>query len=150
MAGYDIDGRDYPVPSVFELTMGEAQVLYDYCGYVLEDFVPPLPDEDDSDRIKRFRDPAFKRAMVHIAYQRGNLETTRDEVAALVDNLQMVDMVIAMYAGDEDENPTPVSQNEPPNRNGTDERTNSRDSGRHSPPNSAPQDVTPSPIGTTG
>jgi hypothetical protein len=148
MAAFDIDGREYPIPSVFQLTMGEAQTLFDYSGYTLEDFVPPLPGVED-DRVRMLRDPAFKRAMVHIAYQRGNPDTTRDEVAALVDAVQMFDMVVAMYS-DEDADPTPVSrkQQSPPSEPETPSST--RDSGRPSEHSSDAQDGSLAPTGTIG
>jgi hypothetical protein len=148
MAAFDIDGREYPIPSVFQLTMGEAQVLFDYCGYTLEDFVPPLPDVED-DRVRMLRDPAFKRAMVHIAYQRGNPETARDEVASLVDGVQMFDMVAAMYS-DEDADPTPVSQKQQPTPSEPETLSSTRGSGRRSRSSSAEPATTPAPTGTIG
>jgi hypothetical protein len=147
MAAFDIDGREYPIPSVFQLTMGEAQTLFDYCGYTLEDFVPPLPGVED-DRVRMLRDPAFKRAMVHIAYQRGNPELNRDEVAALVDGVQMFDMVAAMYT-DEDADPTPVSQKQQPPPSEPATRSSTKGSGRRSKNTSEQQDGIPAPTGTT-
>ena len=130
MAGFEIDGRDYPIPSVFELTMGEAQVLYDYSGNVVEDWVPPLPGEPDN-RVTLLRNPAFKRAMVHIAYQRGNPELSREEVAKLVDGVDNFDMTAAMYEVAKTENPTPADQT---SWSGNNENTASApgSSGRHS------------------
>ncbi len=149
MAAFEIDGRDYPIPSVFQLTMGEAQTLYDYSGYTLEDFVPPLPDQPDDKRIEQLRNPAFKRAMVHIAYQRGNPDTPKDEVGRLVDGVQMFDMVAAMY-GDEDTDPTPDSPNQPSDKSEPTDTTNGQGSGSPSTISSGQQDETPSIIGTTG
>ena len=149
MAAFEIDGREYPIPSVFELTMGEAQTLYDYCGYTLEDFVPPKPGEPDEKRIAQVRDPAFKRAMVHVAYQRGNPDMPKDEVGRLIDGVQMLDMVAAMYEAD-DEDPSQVSQNAPPSSSGASGPLTNGSSGRPSPNGSGLPDVTRAPTGATG
>lgn len=149
MAAFEIDGREYPIPSVFGLTMGEAQTLYDYSGYALEDFVPPAPGEPDDKRMQQVRNPAFKRAMVHIAYQRGNPDVTRDAVASLVDGVQMFDMVAAMYQAD-DADPTPVSPNGPQTSSDADGPSTNESGGRLSSITAAPQDVIPVATGTTG
>lgn len=148
MAAFEIDGRDYPVPSVFTMTMGEAQVLYDYSGYTLEDFVPPLPDEPDT-RIAKLKDPAFKRAMVHIAFQRGNPDTSPDEVRQLVDGVQMMDMTVAMF-GDENEDPTPGSQKQPEPKSSPYDLSSTEGSGSRSDSTSDEPAVTLVPTGTTG
>lgn len=149
MAAFEIDGREYQIPPVFDLTMGEAQVLYDYSGYALEDFVPPIPGEED-DRMAKLRNPAFKRAMVHIAYQRGNPELARPEVAALVDGFDMYEMVAAMYATDDDADPTLASQNEPPSSSGNVTPLTPENTGRYSPANSGLPDGIRAFTGTTG
>lgn len=149
MAGFEIDGRDYPIPSVFQLTMGEAQVLFDYSGYTLEDFVPPIPGEPEDKRIAQMRNPAFKRAMVHIAYQRGNPGVSRDEIGRLVDGVQMLDMTAAMYGTDEPD-PTPVSPNEQPTSSENGRQLTNGSSGRPSSITSALPDGIRAPIGATG
>ena len=92
MAAFEIDGREYDVPSVFDMTMGEAQILYDYSGYVLEDFVPAHPSltqhdrkKHEGERVAKMRNPSFKKAMVHIAFQRGNPAETHDAISELVE-----------------------------------------------------------------
>ena len=127
MAGFEIDGRDYPVPTVFQLTMGEAQVLYDYSGYTLEDFIPPMPDEEDT-RLSRLKDPSFKRAMVHIAYQRGNPELEAGAIRAVVDQAPMWETTLSMLVEDE-EDPTPDSQRQPEPKNSPSEPSSTEDSG---------------------
>ena len=149
MAGFEIDGRDYPIPSVFQLTMGEAQVLFDYSGYTLEDFVPPIPGEPDDKRIGQMRNPAFKRAMVHIAYQRGNPDVSRDEIGRLIDGVQMLDMTAAMY-GDDKTDPTPASQSEQPSSNGNETPSMNGSSGRRSPARSDLPEGIRAPTGATG
>ena len=149
MASFEIDGREYPVPSVFQLTMGEAQVLFDYSGYTLEDFVPPVPGEPDDKRFRQIRDPAFKRAMVHIAFQRGNPDTAREDITRLVDGMQMLDVTAALYA-DDDQDPTPVSPNEPQTSSESERQSTNASSGRPSSTTLAPQDATHAPIGATG
>lgn len=93
--GFIIDGTRYEVPTLDTFTMDEAQVLYDYCGLGIEDFVPiadpPPPDENADQDAKaayddllaardrelealnrKLRNPGFLRALVHVAYQRAN------------------------------------------------------------------------------
>lgn len=149
MAVFEIDGRDYPVPSVFQLTMGEAQVLFDYSGYTLEDFVPPVPGESDDKRLRQVRDPAFKRAMVHIAYRRGNPEAQDGVVRALVDGVQMLDVTAAMF-GDDEPDPTVVSPTAQPSSSGTEGPSTSASFGRPSPVPADLPDAIPAPIGATG
>lgn len=148
MAAFNIDGRDYPVPSVFQLTMGEAQVLYEYSGYTLEEFVPPAPGEPDTDRARMVGNPAFKRAMVHIAYQRGNPDMARDDVAKAVDGMQMWDMILDMLTDDAD--PTVASQNEQPSSSGPGSTPTTPSSGRHSDTSSDEQVASLVRTGTTG
>lgn len=150
MREIQIDGRDYPVPTVFELTMGEAQVLFDYSGYTLEDFVPPVPGEPDDKRLRQVRDPAFKRAMVHIAYRRGNPDMPDDQVRQLVDGVQMLDVTAAMMGDDDEPDPTPVSPNEQPTSSGDDKQSTNASSGRPSPTSAVQPDVIPATIGATG
>jgi hypothetical protein len=149
MAGIEIDGREYPVPSVFQLTMGEAQVLYDYSGYTVEDFVPPVPGDPDEERMARVKNPAFKRAMVHVAYQRGNPDAAHAEVAKVVDGLEMWGAILDMLV-DNDADPTSVSQNKPENSQPSETSSTDGSSGRRSSTKSGEQAVTLVPTGTTG
>lgn len=105
--GFIIDGTRYEVPTLDTFTMDEAQVLYDYSGLGIEDFVPIAeppapPDNADQDAKaaydellaardgelealnRKLRNPGFLRALVHVAYQRGNPKFTPQRVREAV------------------------------------------------------------------
>jgi hypothetical protein len=89
--GFRIDGKLYEVPTLDTYSMDEAQVLYDYAGLGLEDFVEPddeAPEEVRAEFLRtlsqKLKNPQFLRSIIHVAYQRGNPEMTRGQVEAVV------------------------------------------------------------------
>ena len=76
--GFEIDGKPYPLamPSTFD--MDEAQIFFDYTGFVVEEIW--LSDLGWSDLGKR---PGFLAALAHISYRRGN-ENEQNEAIRLV------------------------------------------------------------------
>lgn len=154
-AGIEIDGERYEVPSLDSLDMDECQILYDLAGIVQEDFVPLHPDSAEEEKIlhesailMRIRNPAFKRALVHIAYHRVHPELGRHEIEGLIGKLSGLDVTIAMLRGDEEEDPQKSSPNEPENTSDTSETSNSPDSGKPSGSGSGARVVLLGPIGT--
>lgn len=122
--GFDIDGTVYPVPELDSFDMDEAQVLYDYSGLIIEDFVQLPPDASDEEREQReqkLKNPGLIRSLMHVAYQRGNPKAKPAKVRELVGKAN----IIASYnglLGEEGEEelppasttePVPQSQNEP-------------------------------------
>ena len=68
-----IDATDYPVPSLDSLDTDEGQLLYDLSGLGVEDFVFADDDGEAAAELERkLRNPGFIRALMQIAYQRGN------------------------------------------------------------------------------
>lgn len=123
--GFEIGGKTYPVPDIPSLTIAESELLFEYSGIALEDFALGDPDASKSARdeheqrmLDKIRNPAFKRAMVEIAYRRGNPELTRAEVRELIGDANMLEILAgfaeAENAGDDanppDEEPASTPQ----------------------------------------
>ncbi len=100
--GFMIDGNMYEVPDMGTFTMDEAQTLYDYSGLGLEDFASPEDESDDDlrDRERKLRNPGFLRALMHIAYQRGNPAERPGKVKALIGAANII-AALENLAGDE-------------------------------------------------
>ncbi len=116
--GFMIDGTMYEVPDMGTFTMDEAQTLYDYSGLGLEDFASPEDETDDDmkERERKLRNPGFLRALMHIAYQRGNPQERSARVKALIGAANIIS-ALENLAGDEpeaeDDGLPPVSTIEP-------------------------------------
>ena len=136
-SGFVIDGRTYPVPTLDTFTMDEAQVLYDYAGLALEDFGPAHPswpkeeqDAHEAGVLHKAKNPAFKRALVHVAYARGNPTESLATVRAIAGNVNILEATLALFGGDDDNPPvTTDSQNEPESENGSSQTSRQSDSG---------------------
>lgn len=128
-SGFEIDGATYPVPTFETFTMDEAQILYDYSGLAIEDFVSADPDASEEEQeaheaaiLQKAKNPAFKRALAHIAYQRGNPTVKATRVKEIVGRANMVDIALGLAGEDEDESPPdetatpviPTPPSEPP------------------------------------
>lgn len=90
--GFTIDGELYELPSIDTFTMDEAQVLYDYCGLTLEDFVEQqdeTPEESEA-RERRFKNPGLLRSLMHIAYQRKHQKQNPSRVKALIGQANII------------------------------------------------------------
>ena len=78
-SGFVIDGMTYPIPPLDSFDMDEGQILYDLASLSIEDFAPVPDDADDEVKIARgqelarqCKNPAFLRALMTVAYRRGN------------------------------------------------------------------------------
>lgn len=109
--GFMIDGALYEVPSLDTFTMDEAQVLYDYSGLTIEDFAA-LEDEDENEQVDRLKNPGFMRALMHIAYQRGNEKLAPAKVKALIGAANLLSSYEHLAVGEDDALP-PESTTEP-------------------------------------
>ena len=71
--GFEIDGKSYEValPSTFD--MDEAQIFYEYTGFVVEEIW--LGGGEDLTRR-----PGFLAALAHISFRRGNETAENDEI----------------------------------------------------------------------
>lgn len=160
--GFDIDGVIYPIPELASLDMDEAQVLYDYSGLAIDDFVPPADDAEEDDReayLRKIKNPGLIRAYLHIAYQRGNPKAKPSIVRDVVKNANMVQTYTAFIAAGEEEAESgdevpPASTSEQPGQSPSDslENNNSNEKkaangGQDSTSDSAGQDSHPVTIG---
>lgn len=88
-----IDGKDYPIPTFDSFDMDEAQILYDLSGLTLEDFAIPDEDEDPdaaAELERKMRNPGFIRALMEVAYRRGNQGVTVARVKSVIGRSNLV------------------------------------------------------------
>lgn len=153
--GFLIDGKHYPVPSIDTFTLDEAQWLYEYSGLTLEDFFT----EDDASR--NGRNPGLIRALMHVAYQRGNPRLKPATVKDVVGSFNAAEAIAAVYASlladmeaaddvpleSTSEPSRPSSSSSLENERSTSSRGEKRGSG--SPTRSGERVVTPLPTGAS-
>lgn len=156
--GFEIGGRMYDVPTLDTFDMDEAQVLYEYAGCVLEDFVQADPESSEEEQrkheeavLRRAMSPGFKRALVHVAYQRGNRDVSPSKVREIAGKVNMLETTLTLYGGEESppETETP-SQSELSSVSATSPTWMSSDSGKVSPNILALRDETLAPTGIGG
>ena len=90
--GFMIDGTLYEVPDLGSFTMDEIQVLYDYSSLTLEDFIEgenETADEAEARELK-LRNPGFMRALMHVAYQRGNNKLPTGRVKQIIGSANVI------------------------------------------------------------
>lgn len=149
--GFLIDGTLYEVPSFDTFTLDEAQILYDYAGLTLEEFVPaedgPGEQERQADLDRKLKNPGFIRALMHVAYQRGNPKLSPQRVKALVGAANVFEALEKLAAEEGDALP-PASTTGPDGSSPTSSVASSESSGDGSPASSAAP-VVPLPPTTT-
>lgn len=156
--GFVIDGVSYPVPTLDTITLDEERVLFTYADVVVQDFLPPHPDWKEhvvlayqTRQAGKFRDPAFKRALAHIAYKRAHPEIDDVDLEAILGSLQALAVDLAVLTGGDDENP-PIATS-PKRQEKTTEssaRERSGDSGIPTETSSETPDENPANTGTSG
>lgn len=151
--GFLIDEKLYDVPGLETFTMDEAQLLYDYSGLGLEDFMAPDEDETDDERRRRekaLRNPGLLRALMHVAFQRGNPTMKPVRVRELIGKVNLVAAMEALGAGEEDDDASPpASTSEPEQSSPSEWPASSESSGGGSTNGSDPPDAQPTPTGTS-
>jgi hypothetical protein len=95
-SGFLIDDKLYPVPSVFSLTNDEAQILWDYSGLTIQDFL----DEDADER--QFDHPGVMTTLMHVAYQRGNPDMKPKKVRELIGGVTRWKAMTGLVAADDE------------------------------------------------
>jgi hypothetical protein len=137
-SGFVIGHKTYPIPTLDTFDMDEAQVLYDYAGLALEDFGPAHPDSSDKEKdeheadiVQKAKNPAFKKALVHVAYARGNPQLSRDAIEEVVRKVNILDATLVLLGGEDRPPEMTDSQNEP--ESDSDTKTTSRSSASGSP-----------------
>jgi hypothetical protein len=153
-AEFVIDGKSYPIPMLDTFDMNEAQILYDYANVTLEDFAPAHPEWPEEERekyeagqLEKVRNPAFKRALLHVAYARGNPGQKFEFVREIIGRANTLDVTVALLTED-DASPPKTSSPRPPSPS-SDTRTRSRRtaSGKDSPNGSAAPASNPASTG---
>lgn len=151
--GFEIDGKHYPVPPIDTFNMDEAQVLYDYSNLVLEDFVKPQDEtpEETREREQLFRNPGLIRALMHVAYQRGNPKIPAGRVKALIGSVTIISAYesLAASAPEDGEADPPASTTELAKPSPSDSVTSSGSSGDASTTDSDEPAALPEATGTT-
>jgi len=150
--GFEIGGRTYEIPALGDFTMAEAQILYDASGITVEDF---LLDDDGDDRsgfLEKLRNPGLMRALMHVAYQRGNPDMRAAAVAEAIANVNyleaLTDLIEARRRQEGDAGPLDTTkQPDGPSQSGS--GASSESSGHGSAPGSEPPAETPDGTGTT-
>jgi len=105
--GFRIDGVVYDVPTLDSFTMDEAEILYKCSGLSLEDFAV---DEDDPEQAEQFsknlRNPGFIRAMMTVAYIRGNPGVTPAKAGTIIGKSNLIE-AIQNFVGEVDADSPP-------------------------------------------
>lgn len=136
--GFEIGGKFYDVPRLETFDLDEEQILYDISGLVQMDFVSAHPEATDEVKaavdfriLSAVRNPAFKRALIHIAYRRQNRDKTFDEIESLIGRASAVDTEAALLRAEK----SPPAQSSPKqheSRRSTSDPSRSSDSGTSS------------------
>lgn len=92
-----IDGQEYPVPNLSNLTMGEALIVEDYSGLGLDELV--------DGGLK----PSVIAALMHVAYTRENPDVPKRQVRELVEASNLMDAVARLEAEEEEQQNPPDS-----------------------------------------
>lgn len=155
-ARFVIDGGDYAIPTLDTFTMDEAQILYDYANCVVEDFAPAHPEWDEDKRqayeegqLAKVRNPAFKRALVHVAYQRVHPDATVAQVREIVGRVNLLDVTRALLSEDDAGPPETGSPTEPSKQQPSETLSRPEGSGSPSTNGSDAPAKTPVRIGTS-
>lgn len=117
--GLQIDGKFYETPDPGTFNLDECQVLYDYTGMTLEDFVPleGETDEEHDERVGKFtRHPGFKKTLLHVAYQRGNPKLPAGRVRDLVGKANWLEPFTVMGDEPAESDDIPPAQTSEPDR----------------------------------
>lgn len=152
--GFIVDGDRYPIIPLDTFTLDEAQILYDYSGLTLEDFAPLLVTDLDEDEVKefdrKFRNPGFLRALVHVAYQRAHPNMSPAKVRRAIGEADLIENfdVLHGFATGDDAVP-PASTTEPERSSVRSSVDSNENSGTGSSPSSDEPAGQPEPI-TTG
>lgn len=117
-AGFEIEGRVYPIPEIGTFDMDEAQVLWDYAELALEDFALADPDASEEEQSahekaleRKIRNPAFKRSLLVVAYHRGNPTVPLAKVKELMGRVNMV-AALEAFVDEEEGEASPPAESE--------------------------------------
>lgn len=145
--GFEIDGRVYEIPSLGTFTMDEAQILYERSGLAVEDF---LLEDDDAEIAAKLRGPAVQRALMEVAWLRGNPDAKPSEARDLIGAANYLSGLADMVRSRRQEAPeVPLDgTSTPKSRSQSENDTRSGSSGLASTNGSAERDAIPAATGT--
>lgn len=110
-ASFKIDGDEYPIPGLESFNMDEAVILYECSGLTLEDFAI---DEDNQNEVEELEDktknPGFIKALMVVAYMRGNKKSTKKRAMDLMGNSNLFEALQSFL--DSEEDPTEPQKSE--------------------------------------
>lgn len=134
-AGFEIDGERYEIPTLDTITLDEERILFLYSDCVVQDFAPSHPDwapertaAHELIQMQKVRDPAFKRALAHIAYRRRHPDEDDAEINRALGTVNALEVDLAML-GDDPRPPARDSQNGQQKQNVSELPTRSTPSG---------------------
>ena len=105
-SGFLIDGVLYEVPTLDTFDLDDAQVLYDYTGLAVEDFlVQPESEDETREMAQRFKNPGLIRALVHIAYQRNHPKMPAAQVRKIIGKVNQFEALMAFVGQNPEEAP---------------------------------------------
>ena len=105
-SGFLIDGVLYEVPTLDTFDLDDAQVLYDYTGLAVEDFlVQPESEDETREMAQRFKNPGLIRALVHIAYQRKHPKMPAAQVRKIIGKVNQFEALMAFVGQNPEEAP---------------------------------------------
>lgn len=128
-AGFQIDGRQYPVPPIDTFTFDELETLYRYCGLTITDWGRRHTPDGAERWAELSSRPGFYMSLVHVAYRRGNRDIPDDTVAALVRDLQWLDVMAPLLEAPVAEDLAPSGTTSVPEKS-SDRKPSSSDSSR--------------------
>jgi hypothetical protein len=142
--GFTIDGVIYGIPTIDTFNMDEAQVMFDYCGLTMEDFVGDMDDDDP-----RLKNPGFLRALVHISYQRAFPSMAPAKVKATIGKANLADVMATLEREEDEEEDARPPESMPTHSESSlsDSAESKQSSGRSSESASEPPAVRSVPIG---
>jgi hypothetical protein len=114
--GFSIDGKVYELPGFDTLSQDETELMYLRCGLLPEDFVPEegeTEEEHDARLTKLMRHPGFMRALMEIAYQRGNPDVKPAAVARLIGQTNRQE-AMSTLAGEPEPDEVPLASTSEP------------------------------------
>ncbi len=81
---FKIDNGEYEPPDLTTLDMNEAETLYNYTGFSLEDLFYDEDAEDAEEVQRRLRHPGIIKTLLHISYQRAHPDVKPARVTELI------------------------------------------------------------------
>lgn len=113
-SGFIIDGTAYDVPTLDTFSMDEAEILYKCSGLTLEDFAVDEEDPEASEQlIKNIRNPGFIRALMTVAYIRGNPGISQARASSVIGKANLLDAIKEFAEADADPPELTRTTNEP-------------------------------------